>query len=100
MIAVTNDVEFDNLRFVLNALIVDQKWQNLRRVTKLFWTGIEGIVPSKYYFILFYFNYFFGHIHMSYFRFLVTSLWDSKPEWVLPYLHCGGECNVHSLSHF
>ena len=21
----------------------------------------------------------------------------SKPEWVLPYSHCGGKCNVHSL---
>ena len=24
-------------------------------------------------------------------------LWVSKPEWVLPYSHCGGECNVHFL---
>ena len=37
------------------------------------------------------------------FGFLVTSPLGfkarvgSKPEWVLPYLHCGGECNVHFL---
>ena len=24
-------------------------------------------------------------------------LWVSKPEWVLPYSHCGGKCNVHFL---
>ena len=23
--------------------------------------------------------------------------WVSKPEWVLPYSHCGGKCNVHFL---
>ena len=22
--------------------------------------------------------------------------WVSKPQWVLPYLHYGGECNVHT----
>ena len=24
-------------------------------------------------------------------------LWVSKPEWVLPYSHCRGKCNVHPL---
>ena len=23
--------------------------------------------------------------------------WVFKPEWVMPYLHCRGECNVHYL---
>ena len=31
------------------------------------------------------------------FGFLWCLLWVSKPEWVLPYSHCGGKCNVHSL---
>ena len=49
--------------------------------------------------------FFVGHIHMSYFGATGTPvldfwwrlLWVSKPEWVLPYSHCGGKCNVHSL---
>ena len=28
---------------------------------------------------------------------LVPLFWISKPEWVLPYSHCGGKCNVHFL---
>ena len=47
---------------------------------------------------------FVGHIDMSYFGATGTPvldfwwrlLWVSKPEWVLPYLHHGGECHVHS----
>ena len=46
-----------------------------------------------------------GHIHTSYFGVTGTPildfwwhlLWVSKPGWVLPYSHCGGECNVQSL---
>ena len=39
---------------------------------------------------------FWGHWYPC-FGFLVTSPLVSKPEWVLPYSHCGGECNVHFL---
>ena len=47
----------------------------------------------------------FWRTHMSFFGATGTPvldfwwhlLWVSKPEWVLPYSHCGGECNVHSL---
>ena len=53
----------------------------------------------------FFLNFLVGHIHMSYFGATGTPaldfwwclLWVSKPKWVLSYLHCGGECNVHSL---
>ena len=71
------------------------------------------LVRNLYYLISFFFFFFFfflnsffvGHIHMSYFGATGTPvldfwwrlLWVSKPEWVLPYSHCGGECNVHSL---
>ena len=48
---------------------------------------------------------FVGPIHMSYFGGTGTPVldfwwhfpWVSKPEWVLPYSHCGGKCNVHFL---
>ena len=46
----------------------------------------------------------FLRIHMSFFGATCTPvldfwwrlLWGSMPEWVLPYSHCGGKCNVHS----
>ena len=46
----------------------------------------------------------FWRTHMSYFGATGTPvldfwwrlLWGVKPEWVLPYSHYGGECNVHS----
>ena len=50
-------------------------------------------------------SFFVGDIHMSYFGATGTPvldfwwrfLWVLKPEWVLPYSHCEGECNVHFL---
>ena len=59
----------------------------------------------NFFFLLFFLSLFVGHIHMSYFGATGTPVldfwwclfWVSKPEWVLPYSHCGGECNVHSL---
>ena len=49
--------------------------------------------------------FFVWHIHMSYFWGTGTPVLDFwwrlllvlKSEWVLPYLHCGDKCNVHSL---
>ena len=58
------------------------------------------------FFFKFFLKVFFdGHIHMSYFGATGTPvldfwwrlLWVSKPEWVLPYSHCEGKCNVHFL---
>ena len=53
----------------------------------------------------FFFNVFSGKMHVSHFGatgtpildFWWRPLWISKPMWVLPYLRCWGECNVHSL---
>ena len=45
-------------------------------------------------FFFFYKVFFVGHIHMD---FWWRLLGVSKPEWVLPYSHCRGECNVHFL---
>ena len=58
----------------------------------------------QYSFFLF-FSFFVGHIHMSFFGATGTPvldfwwrlLWVSMPEWVLPYSHWGGECNVQFL---
>ena len=62
------------------------------------------IVYCSYVTINFFF-FFVGHIQLSYFGATGTPvldfwwhlLWVSKPEWVLPYSHCRGECNAHSL---
>ena len=39
---------------------------------------------------------FFGATGTPVLDFWWRLLWVSKPEVVLPYSHCGGECNVHS----
>ena len=40
---------------------------------------------------------FFGATGNPVLDFWWRLLWVSKPEWVLPYSHCRGECNVRSL---
>ena len=63
------------------------------------------ILNASEYQIFFFLHLFCGHISMSYFGgtgtpvldFSLRLLWVSKPEWVLPYSHCGGACNEHSV---
>ena len=47
LIVVTNQVEFENLRYVVNAIVAQKGWQNLSGATKHWWTGLEGETPSK-----------------------------------------------------
>ena len=56
---------------------------------------VKSLENSFKYFL---FDVFFlvGHIHMSYLGPLTPLFWISG-EWVLPFLHWGGGCNVHSL---
>ena len=35
LIAVTNQAEFENLRYVVDAIVIQKRWQNLNGVTKL-----------------------------------------------------------------
>ena len=78
------------------------KWRHFERKTKALSCG-EGDHALVLY-ILFFLQKVFGG-HLSFFGatgtlvlvFWWRLLWVSKPEWVLLYLYCGGECNVHSL---
>ena len=47
LIAVTNQAEFENLRYVVDAIVVQKSWQNLNGETKPWWTGLEGETASK-----------------------------------------------------
>ena len=42
----TNQVEFENLRFVVDAIVAQKDWQTLNNVDELWWTGLEGEAPG------------------------------------------------------
>ena len=47
LVSVTNQEEFQNLRFVVDEIVDQKNWQNLEGEIKLWWTGLEGEAPSK-----------------------------------------------------
>ena len=108
---------YNNICLYFTILFYEMHPSEVYNAISSIWTSIFRIFKFKrplindvlilYFISFFFFLKFFllGHIDMSFFGATGTPvldfwwrlLWVSKPEWVLPYSHCRGEYNVHSL---